>query len=317
MGAGVMYCKQCGFHSFDHLQSCPKCGQNWETIRKVLGLQWIEEPQGNWLAPPEKTEDDSDRLATAIPQPFESTIFTGAEDDFVLEEDWELPSEEELGEGGLTEETFIFDEDTQDPLPEETNPGGGKKTVIAPEQAARSQENRAKEQPGLPDDDLLVPGLEEMLKEQHVGPVDSDALEAGHNQKDSQESLCVSLEEDNPCAATESEEPSGSSLTYTEDESSEKVIFHPEDLEVPGLDEMVRASGQPEAPTPKTGTQETRVKDSDEDVLEIFFEETTNKTSFSAESKQPASSNLDHQEIDLEELEISLDKKNDSSSNTP
>ncbi len=311
-----MYCKQCGFHSFDHLTSCPKCGQNWEGTRKVLGLQWIEDPQGTWLGPPDTTDDDSGRLTTAIPQPFESTIFTEAEDDFILEEDWELPSEEELGGGGLTQETFIFDEDTQNPRPGETNPDSGEKTVIVPERAARSQENKAKEQPGLPDDDLLVPGLEEMLKEQHAGPVDSDALEAGHNQKDSQESPCVSLEEDTPSAATESEKPPGSSLTYMEDESSENAIFHPEDLEVPGLDEMVRASGQPEAPTPKTETQETRVKDSDKDVLEIFFEETTNKTSFSPESEQPESSRVVHQEIDLEELEISLDEKNNSS-NTP
>jgi hypothetical protein len=311
-----MYCKQCGFHSFDHLQSCPKCGQNWETTRKVLGLQWIEEPQENWFAPPEKTEDDSDRLVTAIPRPFESTAFTGAEDDFVLEEEWELSSEAGLGEASLAEETFVFDEDAQDPAAEEPIPHGGANTAIASERPATSQENRTKEQPGLPDDDLLVPGLEEMLKEKHVGPVDSETPETGPSPQDSQEPLCVSLEEDTPCAEAEGEKSQGSSLPDNDDKSSEDLILHSEDLEVPGLDEKIRASGQPEAPTPKTGTQETRVHDTDEEVLEIFFEEPANKTSFPSESRQSASSHLDHQEIDLEELDISLDEKN-GSSNTP
>ncbi|MGX9366402.1 hypothetical protein ACTVJH_10215 [Desulfoplanes sp. PS50] len=311
-----MYCKQCGFHSFDHLQSCPKCGQNWETTRKILGLQWIEEPQENWLALPEKTENDSDRLVTVIPQPFESTAFTGAEDDFVLEEEWELSSEAELGEASLAEETFVFDEDAQDPAAEETIPHKGANTAIASERPATSQENRTKEQPGLPDDDLLVPGLEEMLKEKHVGPVDSETPETGPSPQDSQEPLCVSLEEDTPCAKAESEKSQGSSLPDNDDKSSEDLILHSEDLEVPGLDEKIRASGQPEAPTPKTGTQETRVHDTDEEVLEIFFEEPANKTSFPSESRQSASSHLDHQEIDLEELDISLDEKN-GSSNTP
>jgi len=38
-----MYCKSCKFTSFDHLQACPRCGQDWSDVQKALNLDWLVE----------------------------------------------------------------------------------------------------------------------------------------------------------------------------------------------------------------------------------------------------------------------------------
>jgi hypothetical protein len=50
-----MYCKKCKFHSFDHVSACPKCGADWEDVRKALYLNWIASNEANWLNPKKKT----------------------------------------------------------------------------------------------------------------------------------------------------------------------------------------------------------------------------------------------------------------------
>jgi hypothetical protein len=45
-----MYCKKCRFHSFDHVDACPKCGAGWEETRKSLYLNWITASGVNWVA---------------------------------------------------------------------------------------------------------------------------------------------------------------------------------------------------------------------------------------------------------------------------
>ncbi len=45
-----MYCRECDFHSFDYLNTCPQCGKSWEAARKTLGMEGMEQPRGNWFA---------------------------------------------------------------------------------------------------------------------------------------------------------------------------------------------------------------------------------------------------------------------------
>jgi hypothetical protein len=109
-----MYCKQCGFHSFDHLQACPKCGHTWETVRKSLGLQWIREPKGTWL--------ESNDARTDSPKPAQQPLQDKAslldEDAFMLEEDWNQPVSPSAA-SSAREETFTFD---QEPSDQQTDP---------------------------------------------------------------------------------------------------------------------------------------------------------------------------------------------------
>lgn len=46
-----MYCQQCRYVSFDHLDACPKCGQNWAEEKKKLGIEWLSPAEKAWLDP--------------------------------------------------------------------------------------------------------------------------------------------------------------------------------------------------------------------------------------------------------------------------
>ena len=39
-----MYCIKCKYTSFDHLDNCPKCGNNWKETKKILNLDWLPPP---------------------------------------------------------------------------------------------------------------------------------------------------------------------------------------------------------------------------------------------------------------------------------
>ncbi len=39
-----MFCPKCKYTTFDHFSSCPRCGYDWEELRRGLSLDWIEEP---------------------------------------------------------------------------------------------------------------------------------------------------------------------------------------------------------------------------------------------------------------------------------
>ncbi len=45
-----MYCKKCKYHAFDHVNTCPKCGADWEETRKALYLNWLTSRGHDWFA---------------------------------------------------------------------------------------------------------------------------------------------------------------------------------------------------------------------------------------------------------------------------
>ncbi|MGM0611638.1 MAG: hypothetical protein ACQES5_11220 [Thermodesulfobacteriota bacterium] len=44
-----MYCSKCKYTSFDHLDKCPKCGQNWSETKKALNLEWLGYNEKPWI----------------------------------------------------------------------------------------------------------------------------------------------------------------------------------------------------------------------------------------------------------------------------
>ncbi len=67
-----MYCKSCKYTSFDHLQACPRCGQDWSEVQKALNLDWLVEPasqskgqDGPYLNPEEFDFQDQQDTAVA------------------------------------------------------------------------------------------------------------------------------------------------------------------------------------------------------------------------------------------------------------
>ncbi len=54
-----MYCSKCKYFSFDHLASCPKCGQDWNRERKKLGLDWIIQTEQSWIAASNNLENET------------------------------------------------------------------------------------------------------------------------------------------------------------------------------------------------------------------------------------------------------------------
>ncbi len=44
-----MYCSKCKYISYDHMDTCPKCGLDWTEERKKLGIEWLEPALDGWL----------------------------------------------------------------------------------------------------------------------------------------------------------------------------------------------------------------------------------------------------------------------------
>lgn len=297
-----MYCKQCGFHSFDHLSSCPRCGQDWEATRKALGLQWIEEPRESWIEDQERSDQGDEEPGTVLqPVMEESTLLTEGEDEFALEEDWLLPSEEENTNVSLSEETFVFDEEGHEQVAGKPDATGRGTAESAAEPPIATQALNEKDTQEISDEDLLVPGLEEMLKAKNPSISDRRPSESERNQRDIQGPLSVSLEED---------DFSDELLDRPPEASSEGVTDRSEDL---GVQESGDPFGSPDQIRAMNGgAPKGRVKN-DEDVLEISFEKPRTGADFSPKPAQPDLPGSTHQEIDLEELDIVLDTNRSAS----
>ncbi len=221
-----MYCKQCGFHSFDYLADCPKCGQTWEATRKALGLEWMEAPQGRWL-----------------------------------------------------------------------------------EDAA--------------DDDIHVPGLEEMLMAHTIG--DHEEPETGYSPQADQVPLAVSLEESDLSHITD---------TTPEPASHASQYNNVEELVIPELDDMVRATeplkasdseaankvscagetpcmcsaGDPVASSTPQGLDTPQPEDREE-IIEISFDAANQQTTVISHVREANSQPAALREIQPEELDIQLEEE--------
>ena len=339
-----MYCKQCGFHSFDHVTSCPKCGQDWEAARKALGLEWIEERKGSWIEEAD-TADAVSRPPVESPSPSrESSALLEGDDDFLLEEDWAISSAEELANLPLADETFIFDEEPQHKEPsvaakEHVQPSPGESEPSAPSPMSDVSGDR---------EDLQVPGLEEMLMASSLNQ--EEASQAGHR-----ETIAVSLEDDDSLLAADVVS-TASPDAGTREEAAE-VGGDMEELVIPGLEEMLLASGPDGTPASESADhthlpEETEsvnrdvngdiprddeldfldlpqpaslehdarehpreddagtLKDTaDDEVLEISFEETDSPATELPQKDKADAQQSDMPEIDLEELDIQFDEE--------
>jgi hypothetical protein len=150
-----MYCKNCGFHSFDHLKNCPKCDHEWEQTRKDLGVQWIEETKGNWLRNVEKAEsrvDAAGEKTTAIP---DDSFLHASQDDFMFEKDWPIITSNTQEHPFSQKEEFVFAEEVPSPARQK------EKAAEYPASALKLEPRTLKE--GA-ERDLLIPGLEKMLQ---------------------------------------------------------------------------------------------------------------------------------------------------------
>lgn len=168
-----MYCKNCGFHSFDHLKNCPKCDQNWEQTRKDLGLQWIKETKGNWLEPLEGTEKAPDSSTQKAAASAKESFLHATKDDFLFEEDWPIIA------SGMQENLSGQGDDLD--FPEKAAATSTPRHT--PPELLLSQSKIHKTNPAdAPMDDLLIPGLEEMLQaSEQTPPLQSPQLQSDLN----------------------------------------------------------------------------------------------------------------------------------------
>ncbi len=64
-----MYCKKCKYHAFDHVNTCPKCGADWEETRKALYLNWLTSRGHDWFATSAPQAQTPVAAATPPPRP--------------------------------------------------------------------------------------------------------------------------------------------------------------------------------------------------------------------------------------------------------
>ncbi len=60
-----MFCPKCKYTTFDHFNSCPKCGYEWEDIRKELSLDWLVEIESSEV---EKIGIEEERFPQISPE---------------------------------------------------------------------------------------------------------------------------------------------------------------------------------------------------------------------------------------------------------
>ena len=238
-----MYCKNCGFHSFDHLKNCPKCDQEWEQTRKDLGLQWIEETKGDWLEAIEET-DAAAEPSTLSPTSQQDAFLQTAEEDFTLEEDWLLPEMENQAPKKDEEKEFVFTEEgaaspRQPSLDLPTPPTEPTMTEVDEE----------------PVDDLLIPGLEEML----LAAGKTSAQPSSQSQTDQSADDLVLI------AETTRPQPIDSMDFFPEQEKS-----HIADA---SMDVALDAISHARAPEKNDADTIGKTKEADPDIVEINLED--------------------------------------------
>jgi len=105
-----MYCKSCKYTSFDHLQSCPRCGQDWSEVQKALNLDWLVEP-----APQPKGQDspylNPEEFAFQNQQETSTAAETGLEDSQLEFASVDEAGQLQAGQSGLID--FELEEDSE------------------------------------------------------------------------------------------------------------------------------------------------------------------------------------------------------------
>ncbi|MFP4168538.1 MAG: hypothetical protein ACLFSY_06785 [Desulfonatronovibrionaceae bacterium] len=99
-----MYCLKCKYTSFDNLNKCPKCGQDWTATKKKINLEWIGYSETPWL---EVSEGD---LGSGSAKKNSNNIISG----FNVDEDLDF----EFADSGADED---FEEIVNDPSPPTEN----------------------------------------------------------------------------------------------------------------------------------------------------------------------------------------------------
>ena len=122
----------------------------WEKARKDLGLQWIEETKGSWLESTGSEDRSMQDTASISPEQTEKHPLPDQEDEFMLQEDWAIPA------------------------PENPEKELARQENRAPLETPRDQADIPAAIPGSDHDtgtdDLLIPGLEEMLQAAAIPP---------------------------------------------------------------------------------------------------------------------------------------------------
>ncbi len=105
-----MYCKSCKYTSFDHLQSCPRCGQDWSEVQKALNLDWLVEP-----APQPKGQDspylNPEEFAFQDQQETSTAAETGLDDSELEFASVDEAGQLQAGQSGLID--FELEEDSE------------------------------------------------------------------------------------------------------------------------------------------------------------------------------------------------------------
>ncbi|WP_141721026.1 hypothetical protein [Desulfoplanes formicivorans] len=244
-----MYCRQCGFHSFDHLHACPKCGHNWDTTRKSLGLQWIKEPLGSWLEnSPAPSAPDTQQSAQQATQNNASLI---DEDAFMLEEDWDLPASPSTT-SFPDEETFTFDQETAEQDTNQIPASGKQKIPFTPESpflspsdriegATEKHKNEHNAQGAVPIQmaSSIDDGFNDIFDENIIEDTEPKDPDTGPSQ---QQGVEVLLEPERSTTSSCTTRPPQRPTSSPKQSHHHLVVDEMNDLIVPGLEEKLQAS---------------------------------------------------------------------------
>ncbi|NCC25760.1 MAG: hypothetical protein EOM25_11305 [Deltaproteobacteria bacterium] len=169
-----MFCKKCKYHSSDHLNACPKCGQDWQSIRERLNLAWVRESNFLWLgakAGQGAVEQDGflfeDAAAEAGNTTAEAAMGAGPDAFDAVTDDMD----EHL------EPTILDDEDLSggEALPADETALEGLDIDLDALLGSLEEEQQKTEDPAVVEEQTLqgleVPGLEDLLEDADLDPI--------------------------------------------------------------------------------------------------------------------------------------------------
>ncbi len=242
-----MFCPKCKYTTFDHLNSCPRCGYKWNSVREELALEWLIELQ--------EIEEDSIEIS-------EDGVFSASQ-------------REEQREGEQLSSKFFSSpkerapviEEVEVPLEESLFTSNSMGEEVKGEDASIGKDSDVKENVTT---EFFATTGEEVVKIEEEGRVEDSALA----QEDGVGEISVDIL---------LEGPEKESLEEIKEEKREEVSSAREevwdieftDLEIEDLT-IESSKRETKEGTPshrENDKKETKRKDSDIEVLDIVFEE--------------------------------------------
>lgn len=304
-----MYCSKCKYTSFDNLDKCPKCGEDWTELKKKINLEWVGHNATPWL------EIGEDELASAKDN--KSNIISG----FDADEDIDFSFDENEAGEDLEEMLTDTEEETEEKRPSEENiidyfgeeEGTSQEPVL--EFGLDEFENQESQNKDGAEEEIDISQLEWEEDELDTQNMDSSPEASPSEESESTEGETElgdldleGIEISETDIPPKSEEKSSSGDTYTDLPDSEDLGIDLAGDEQSGETQLSQVEAEAETPSPEDLDEDELLMDLSTDNEGENNREETSTNEDTEEKDNSSSAELDG-DIDYPELDLFEEEK--------